>query len=314
MGNTKTLLPAGDFFWIDIMLPAHVDDPVAGSLLDALNDWALSATAIRHGNKHTNDWHLRWMVEGQPDRDDVMLRVTLALQMAKLDITLTPDDIKIDHVPDIDWLAHSYQEFSPFNVGEFYIYGSHYVGEKPTDKRLLQIDAATAFGSGEHGTTAGCLDALQDLKRDGFAPAHTLDLGTGSGILAIAAYKLWGTPVLATDIDPECVRVTEVHAVLNDTPLAANALTTETADGFDTPSLNGETKFNLVIANILAGPLKTMSADLIKTVADGGYVLLSGMLVGQAPEVAAAYTSKGLMLVKRYDREEWTSLLLKLNS
>ena len=311
MGQTEPLSPPGEFFWIDIMLPAHVDDPVAGSLLDALNDWALSATAIRHGNKHTNDWHLRWMVEGQPDPDDVILRVTLALQMAKLDITLTADDIKIDRVPDIDWLAHSYQEFSPFTVGEFYIYGSHYIGEKPTDKRLLQIDAATAFGSGEHGTTAGCLDALQDLQRKGFTPAQTLDLGTGSGILAIAAYKLWGTPVLATDIDPECVRVTQIHAGLNDTPLAADALTTEVADGFSTVSLNGDTTFNLVIANILAGPLKTMSADLVKTVSDGGYVLLSGMLVSQAPDVADTYTSKGLTLIRRYDREEWTSLLLQ---
>ena len=142
----------------------------------------------------------------------------------------------------------------------------------------------------------------------------TLDLGTGSGILAIAAYKLWGTPVLATDIDPECVRVTQVHAALNDTPLAANALTTETADGFETPRLNGDIKFNLVIANILAGPLKSMSAELVKTVADGGYVLLSGMLGEQAAEVGDAYTSKGLRLVKRYDREEWTSLLLALNS
>jgi len=310
MGQSEPVI-TGDFFWIDIMLPARVDDPVAGSLLDALNDWALSATAIRADNRHTQDWHLRWMVEGEPDRDDILLRVTLALQMAALDITLTRDDIKIDRVPQIDWLAHSYQQFSPFAVGEFFIYGSHYTGDKPADKRPLQIDAATAFGSGEHGTTAGCLEALQDLKRDGFVPAHTLDLGTGSGILAIAAWKLWGTPVLATDIDPECVRVTDVHAGMNDTPLAPHALTTETADGFNSPRLNGETKFNLVIANILAGPLITMSADLIRTVADGGYVLLSGMLGEQAPEVGAAYTDKGLTLVKRYDRAEWTSLLLR---
>ncbi len=314
MGYAEPISPARDFFWIDVMLPAHVDDPVAGSLLDALNDWALSATAIRADNKHTHDWHLRWMVEGQPNPDDVLLRVTLALQMAKLDITITAEDIKIERVPDIDWLAHSYQQFAPFTVGEFFIYGSHYEGDKPADKQMLQIDAATAFGSGEHGTTAGCLDALQDLKREGFKPEKTLDLGTGSGILAIAAYKLWGTPVLATDIDPECVRVTNVHAAMNDTPLTAEALTTETADGFDSPRLNGDTKFNLVIANILAGPLVTMSADLIKTVADGGYVLLSGMLGEQAPNVAAAYTSKGMVLVTRYDREEWTSLLLKLNS
>jgi ribosomal protein L11 methyltransferase len=306
-----TPVNAGSFFWIAVMLPARVDDATAGSLLDALNDWALSATAIRDGNKHTHDWHLRWMVEGMPDADDVLLRVTLALQLAKLDITLSTSDIKIEPVPDIDWLAHSYQQFSPFTVGDFFIYGSHYEGEKPTDKMMLQIDAATAFGSGEHGTTAGCLDALQDLHRDGFKPNRTLDLGTGSGILAIGAWKLWHTPVLATDIDLECVRVTDVHAAMNDTPLSAEALTTAGGDGFDMPLLQDGSVFDLVIANILAGPVIAMAQDIIVRTAPGGYVLLSGMLGEQAPEVQAAYTSKGLILVKRYDREEWTSLLLR---
>lgn len=293
------------------MLPAHVDDSVAGSLLDALNDWAFSATAIRADNRHTQDWHLRWMVEGEPDRDEVLLRVTLALKLAGLEITINPEGIIIEPVPQIDWLAHSYQQFSPFGVGDFFIFGSHYRDEKPGDKIPLQIDAATAFGSGEHGTTAGCLEALQDLKAQGFTPAHTLDLGTGSGILAIAAWKLWNLPVLATDIDPECIRVTRLHAALNETPLEQNALTTDIADGFRSPGLNGDTKFNLVIANILAGPLIVMSADLVKTLAPQGYVLLSGMLAEQAPDVAAAYTDKGLTLIRRYDRAEWTSLLLQ---
>lgn len=310
MVHSETVSPPS-FFWIDIMLPARVDDSVAGSLLDALNDWALSATAIRDGNKHTHDWHLRWMVEGMPAADEVLLRVSLALQVAGLEIALGLDDIHIEAVPDIDWLAHSYQQFSPFSVGDFYIYGSHYDGAVPSDKILLKIDAATAFGSGEHGTTAGCLDALQELKAEGFTPAHTLDLGTGSGILAIAAWKLWGTPVFATDIDAESVRVTEVHAVMNDTPCAPQALSTEVADGFNSARLNGDEKFDLVIANILAGPLKDMAGDLVKCVAGGGYVLLSGMLNNQAMEVLESYTSRGLMLKKRYDREEWTSLLLK---
>ena len=310
MGQSEPVT-TDSFFWIDVMLPARVEDSVAGSLLDALNDWALSATAIRDGNKHTHDWHLRWMVEGAPSRDEVLLRLSLALQMAKLDIAVSADDIKIDPVPQIDWLAHSYQQFSPFTVGDFYIYGSHYEGDKPTDKIMLQIDAATAFGSGEHGTTAGCLDALQDLKRDGFKPGRTLDLGTGSGILAIAAWKLWGTPVLATDIDPESVRVTDVHADMNGTPLSPGALTTAAGDGFNIPVLQDGSVFNLVIANILAGPVMAMAQDIIVRTAPGGYVLLSGMLGEQAPEVMAAYTSKGLKLVKRYDREEWTSLLLQ---
>lgn len=299
------------FFWIDVMLPAHVEDSVAGSLLDALNDWALSATAIRADNRHTHDWHLRWMVEGEPERDEVLLRLSLALQMAKLDIVVSADDIKIEPVPDIDWLAHSYQQFAPFSVGKFFIYGSHFKGHKPSDKMMLQIDAATAFGSGEHGTTAGCLDALQDLKNDGVTPLRVLDLGTGSGILAIAAWKLWGTPVLATDIDPESVRVTEVHAAMNDTPLTAQALTTAAGDGFNIPVLQDGSTFNLVIANILAGPVIAMADDIITRTAPGGYVLLSGMLGEQAPDVQAAYTSRGLKLAKRYDREEWSSMLLQ---
>lgn len=304
-------LASKDFYWIDIKLPAHVEDPVAGSLLNALNDIALSATAIRADNKYRNDWQLRWMVEGTPDKNEIMLRIALALQIENLPLTVTADDISIEPVPDIDWLAHSYQEFSPFSIGDFYIYGSHYTGEKPDDKILLQIDAATAFGSGEHGTTAGCLEALQDISKQGFIPGSTLDLGTGSGILAIATWKLWQTPVLATDIDAESVRVTEVHAAINQTPLRKDALLTASGDGFNIPELQSGRIFDLVIANILAGPLITMAEDLIARVAPQGYVLLSGMLQEQATEVMAAYTNLGLSLVKRYDREEWASLLLQ---
>lgn len=302
---------SADYYWIDIKLPAHVDDPVAGSLLDALSDWALSATAIRADNKHTHDWHLRWMVEGKPAVDEIILRMTLALQMANLRLAVTSDDIVIESVPDIDWLAHSYQQFSPFTVGDFFIFGSHYKDKIPADKKSLQIDAATAFGSGEHGTTAGCLEALQDLESNGYTPAQVLDVGTGSGILAIAAWKLWATPVLATDIDPECVRVTKLHANMNETPLADNALRTATGDGFNIPELQDGQRYGLVIANILAGPVIAMAQDLTDRVTDGGYVLLSGMLGEQAADVQAAYTSRGLKLTKRYDKEEWTSLLLK---
>lgn len=302
---------SGPYYWIDILLPAHVDDLMAGSLLEALNDLALSATAIRADNKHTHDWHLRWMVDGEPDRADILGRITLALAMEGLNIEVTPSHITVEPVPDIDWLAHSYQQFAPFSVGTFFIYGSHYDGEIPVDKMPLLIDAATAFGSGEHGTTAGCLEALLDLKAEGFIPETTLDVGTGSGILAIAAWKLWGRPVLATDIDPESVRVTEVHARMNETPVASAGLRTATGDGFNIPELQDGARYDLVIANILAGPVIAMAEDLIARTAPGGYVLLSGMLIEQAPEVAEAYVSRGLMLKKRYDREEWASLLLK---
>lgn len=208
-----------------------------------------------------------------------------------------------------DWLAESYRAFPPFSVGPFFIYGSHYKEKIPEDQTGLQIDAATAFGSGEHATTKGCLLAMLELKEQGACPWNILDMGTGSGILAIAAHKLWKTPVLAVDNDAEAVRVAGHHAQINKIPAGKTDYTGATGDGFATPDVQTRKPFDLVIANILAVTLKEMVQDLTSVIDDNGYVILSGILQHQAEEVLQAY--KHFALRKRYDIGEWTSLLLQ---
>ena len=175
----------------------------------------------------------------------------------------------------------------------------------------LQIDAATAFGSGEHGTTAGCLRAMLDLKDSGVCPWNVLDMGTGSGILALAAYKLWKTPVLGVDNDAEATRVSGHHRDVNTVPGNATGVIFETGDGFATDIVQTRKPFDLIIANILAGPLKEMAGDLKAVSDENGIVILSGILNTQAQSVLDVYGALGLILTKRYDIDKWSTLVLR---
>lgn len=222
-----------------------------------------------------------------------------------------PGPWTFETIPDTDWLAASYRQFPAFSVGPFFIYGSHHDGAVPGDAIGLQIDAATAFGSGEHGTTKGCLLAMLDLEEAGICPWNVLDMGTGSGILGIAAWKLWKTPVLAVDNDEEAVRVACRHREINKVPAGETDMTCKTGDGFAAKSVQEKKPFDLVIANILAAVLKDMAADL-KAVSDAnGYVILSGILQKQAQDVLDAYEPLGFALRRRHDVNEWSTLVLQ---
>ena len=238
-----------------------------------------------------------------PNLDDARAGLTLITDIA--------GDFEVEETPDIDWLSHCYQQFPAFEVGPFFIYGSHHAGDVPDDMFGLQIDAATAFGSGEHGTTAGCLEAMVWLKEQGMCPWHVLDMGTGSGILAIAAWKLWKTPVLAVDNDAEAVRVTEHHRVLNGVPDGKMNILSAVADGFAADIVQQRKPYELVIANILAGPLKDMAGDLAGVVDDGGRVILSGILDEQADSVRTAYEAQNMRVLKEFHIDGWTSFILQ---
>lgn len=254
-------------------------------------------------------WEIRFLSENTPDT-----RVLEEILREALDNTAAlPEkfDWKTEPLPDTDWLAHSYRQFPPFSVGPFFIYGSHCEGSVPEGQIGLQIDAATAFGSGEHGTTKGCLQAMLDLKGRGACPWNVLDMGTGSGILAIAAWKLWKTPVLAVDNDPEAVRVARHHQQINNVPEGATEMTCACGDGFNEELTQKRKPYDLVIANILAGTLKEMAPDL-KTVSDeNGYVILSGILNEQAQSVIECYKRQGLRLKNRIEIGEWSTLTLQ---
>lgn len=217
----------------------------------------------------------------------------------------------IQAVPDIDWLAHSYQKFQPFSVGPFFIYGGHYEGKVPDAQIGLQIDAATAFGSGEHGTTKGCLQAILDLNDDGVCPWNVLDMGTGSGILGIAAWKVWKTPVLAVDIDEEPVRVACRHRDINKVPDGKTGMICEHGDGFESEIVKKRAPYDLIIANILAETLKVMAEDLKEVSDDNGHVILSGILIEQRDSVLEVYEPLGFRLEKFYELDDWVTLVLR---
>lgn len=211
---------------------------------------------------------------------------------------------------DTNWLLESYNQFPPLNIKEFFIYGSHYTGAFPKEKIPLVIDAATAFGSGEHGTTKGCVEALSLLKSNKFKPKTILDMGTGSGILALAAYSLWRVPTLAIDNDKESVRVACRHRKMNKIPSGDKAVTCAYGDGFAARRVKQQAPFDLIIANILAAPLIDMAEIAVSALAPKGRMILSGILKTQAAAVKKAYRAQGLKPLKIFTRGEWVTMIL----
>jgi ribosomal protein L11 methyltransferase len=223
------------------------------------------------------------------------------------DLRLTGDALEASFMPlpEEDWVALSLKGLPSIKAGRFLVYGEHTKGDLTPGQIGLEIEAGPAFGTGHHGTTLGCLEALDLMETAGLAPATILDLGTGTGLLAIAARKLWpDSKILATDIDPISIEETLVNAAKNDTAFEA-----ETADGFDHPVFEGRS-FDLIIANILAGPLVELAPALTARLTKGGTVVLSGLLEEQAEAVTAAYVAQGLALQRSDLVDGWGILVL----
>ncbi len=281
-------------------------------LAETFVDTSLSSSAARENRKYNGSWVLEWLMNDKPDLGELVSRLSLQVAIYDIaDLSVDAENIEIEETPDINWLEKTYAEFKPFSIGPFFIYGSHYDGGVPDQQIGLQVDAATAFGSGEHETTNGCMQAMLDLKGKGVCPWNVLDMGTGSGILAIAAWKLWKSPILAVDNDEESVIVAARHAELNGVPLNKTAMTCEHGDGFNTPGVAKQKPYELIVANILAAPVIEMAPALVSVLDDNGYCVLSGMLVEQADLVASAYEGEGLTFKKRYDIGEWSTLIMQ---
>lgn len=217
----------------------------------------------------------------------------------------------IEQLPDEDWVSKSQAGLTPINAGRFLIYGTHDAQNVDLSEKIgLQIDAGLAFGSGHHGTTSGCLLIFDRLLYQGLAPKKVLDLGCGAGILSIAAAKtltntLENTLILATDIDQDAVDVTRQNATLNK---ASTKIKAERVDGFDNPIFKARS-FDLIFANILAGPLMELAADIIAHLDIDGHVILSGILKEQKKTVATHFKRHGLDIIDDEPQNEWVSLL-----
>lgn len=268
---------------------------------DALEEIAVSIFQHNLECADGDRWEVEMITLGAPDKADITQRLSAA------GFHLTTDKIIAEPVEQKDWLSHVHDNFPPVVIGRFFVYGSHFTGEVPADLTPLKIDAATAFGSGEHETTRGCLEIMQELAQEKTF-AKSLDMGCGSGILAIGAVKIWpNCQTTAVDIDPESTRVTARHADMN----GITGMHIETGDGYKSPIVGKNAPYDLIIANILAGPLVDMAPELDQNLAKGGYAVLSGLLTRQADQVIAAHTALGLSVVKKHAVGEWSALLLQ---
>lgn len=244
-------------------------------------------------------WTMTALFEGQPSIDG--LTASLAQTLGG-----TAPALSLAAVEDKDWVAETVRAFPPLPIGPFWVHGGHVAPPDATRIPLL-IDAGIAFGSGEHATTEGCLLALARLGEEGKAPTSALDMGAGSGILAIAAVKLYGCPVLAVDIDADSVAFAREAAIANG---CGAHIVLEAGDGYAAPQVKRRAPFDLVMANILANPLIAMAPELAAVLAPGGTSILSGLLIEQAPSVIAAHEAVGLRLVRQDDLRGWSALTM----
>ena len=201
----------------------------------------------------------------------------------------------------------SLEDLVPVPAGRFVVHGAHDRARIPGNKLGIEIEAALAFGTGHHGTTRGCLLLLDHVLK-ARRPQRVLDLGTGTGVLAIAAAKAMHRNILASDIDAPSVKVARENARLNG---AGNRVQAIRATGFAAPDFARHGPFDLVLANILANPLRQLAGPMTKHLAPSAHVILSGLLNHQAGAVIAAYRARGLVPVRHLKIEGWSSLLLR---
>ncbi|WP_136618228.1 MULTISPECIES: 50S ribosomal protein L11 methyltransferase [Mesorhizobium] len=215
--------------------------------------------------------------------------------------------IEREALPDIDWVARSLEGLKPVRAGRFFVHGAHDRRKRHSGELAIEIEAGLAFGTGHHGTTAGCLEMLEKVMRRE-RPRNALDLGTGSAVLAIAVAKLAHIPVLATDIDPVAVRVAAANARLNHVKALVE---TVTAPGFHHPIFGKRAPFDLIVANILARPLMRLAPQMADHIALGGSIVLSGILERQRDAVVSAYVGQNFRHIRTLHREGWVTIHLK---
>lgn len=234
--------------------------------------------------------------------NDVALSLIVATTDAK--------PFAVSEVPDKDWVAEVRRELAPIRAGRFFLYGSHDADKVPADCIPMLIEAAMAFGTGHHGTTQGCLTALDAIASAGFNPRNVADIGCGTAVLAMGAAKLWDIPMIASDIDEVATDTAIANLTCNDLEGRVEVVT---CAGFDHPRLREEAPYDLILANILKGPLIELASDMGASCAPEGYVILSGILNEQADEVSQSYQNNGFSEEDRLIIGEWSTLTLRKN-
>src|SRR5215472_683638 len=247
-----------------------------------------------------------WRVEAYPPSPILIPALAAQLTLAAVAARGTLLELGEEKLEDRDWLAENQLRFPPLRIGRFFVYGSHHRGRVPSGAIRIMLDAATAFGTGEHPSTRGCLIALEYLTgRRRFR--YPLDIGTGTGILSIAAAKLLHRKVLASDIDRGAVGVARHNLARNG---VAQLVRVRRAPGYRDRAI-GKSRHDLVLSNILARPLALMARDLARTLMPGGRAVLSGLLRRQEPIVLAPHRGCRIMLERRLVIDGWSTLVLR---
>ena len=260
----------------------------------------------REIDEDANEWQVDAYVDKKPSKDLVKFLQSLIPSAKKAKAV-------VEELPEEDWVTLSQQGLEPVQAGRFYVHTSSYADTVPEGATAFLIDASQAFGTGGHDTTAGCLKMLDHLAEGRNIPRNIADIGTGTGLLAFAALSLWPRArVMASDIDPASIFVTKDNAHINNVPLGNShgAIATAVAAGTNHPSILRRAPYDLVIANILAGPLINLAADISTITAPNGHVILAGLISRQMEAVLAAYHAHGFRLVARGGSEEWPCLML----
>lgn len=271
---------------------------------DEIEDWDFDL--VISGREISEDRPLDWVLEGYYPNEptDAQLKAIQGLFEGEA------PEILVEELPDADWVTQSQHTTPPINAGQFHVHTPDY--PPAPDLINFQIPAAQAFGTGHHDTTAGCLEVLSAMKASGMRARRIADIGTGTGLLGFAASELWPmAQVTASDIDPVCADVVHFNATLNSIPIGPmpGEITMVIADGMENPLLQLRGPYDILIANILAGPLVDLASDFGASVAPGGSLLLAGLLKGkQENAVRRAYRREGFRLAGRLERGDWAIL------
>ena len=274
-------------------------EAAAAAIVEALEAMPAppEAVGLHDRDDGSGIWEVGAYFEGAPDPAALAL---LAAAHGAADFAVAPVGTR-------DWLAQVRAGLSPVEAGRFVVYGSHDRARIGPGRVRLEIEAALAFGTGHHASTQGCLILLDRLARRGFAALDVADVGAGTGVLAMAAAKIWPARAVAGDVDPVATATARANVAANG---LAGRIVCVTASGMHHPRFAAAAPFGLVFANILAGPLKGLAPQIARAQPPGGIAILSGLLARQAPGVRAVYGGWGYRLAERVRLGEWESLAL----
>ncbi len=273
----------------------------AAVLMEALDDLAVApqASGLHDRDDGSGIWEVSAYFDGAPD----------VAGLAVLAAVHEAEPFSVAPVGSRDWLAQVRAGLTPVEAGRYVVFGSHDREKVGTHRIGLEIEAALAFGTGHHESTRGCLLALDGLARQGILPANVADVGTGTGVLAMAVARTWRSArITAWDIDPLAAETARANVAANRLGRQVLCLT---APGFAHPIVHARAPFDLVLANILAGPLRRLAPDMARHTAPGSVLVLAGLLTRQAPGVEAVYAGFGFRRIRRIGLGVWSTLVLR---